>query len=178
MVLHLFRQNAESLFPKYIKPKLEYLDAPAPRKSTKGGGPKAAILRRPAMDVEKDAEDLPAEVGYLAQDVMSFLHHLEEFPEFIDEAVNASITAFQHDLKVTTASPAKTLVLKHVASTVPIALRSTPVSSPLRPSADMSTTFRTKWATTSIRSPVHSMTLWKLVCRPFGSPRKPTGTTS
>lgn len=177
VVLHLFRENAQSLFPKYIKPKPEHLDGPASRKSTKLDGPKAAILRRPAMKVEKDTEDLPEELGHLAEDVMSFLHHLEEYPEFIDEAVNASITAFQHDLKVRTASPPKTIALKRVASIVPIALRSTPVSSPLQPSASMSTTFRTKWAITLIRSPVHSMTLWKLVCQPFGSLRKPTGTT-
>jgi hypothetical protein len=178
VVLHLFRENAESLFPKYIKPKPEPLDAPAPRKSTKAGGPKAAILRRPTMNVEKDAEDLPAEMGLLAQDVMSFLHHLEEFPEFIDEAVNASITAFQHDLKVRTVHLLpKPLVLEHFFSIVPTALRSTLVSSQLQPSAGMSTTFRMKWAITSIRSPVHSMTLWKLVCPPFVSPRKPMGTT-
>jgi len=102
VVLHLFRQNAESLFPKYIKPKPEPLDVPAPRKPVKTGGPTAAILRRPTMSVETDAEDLPTELELLAQDVMSFLHYLEEFPEFVDEAVNASITTFQHDLKVRT----------------------------------------------------------------------------
>jgi len=105
VVLHLFRENAESLFPKYIRPKPEPLDVPAPRKSTRAGGPKAAILRRPTMNVEHDAEDLPQEMELMAHDVMSFLHHLEEFPEFVDEAVNASITAFQHDLKVKTVSP-------------------------------------------------------------------------
>ena len=104
-MLHLFRENAESLFPKYIRPKPEPLDALAPRKSTKAGGPKAAILRRPTTNVVQDAEDLPKEIAHLAQDVMTFLHHLEEFPEFVDEAVNASITAFQHDLKVTTVTP-------------------------------------------------------------------------
>jgi len=177
VVLHLFRENAESLFPKYIKPKPEPLDAPAPRKPTRTGGPKATILRRPTMNVEQDAEALPKEMGLLAQDVMSFLHHLEEFPEFIDEAVNASITAFQHDLKVNTVFPASTPILKQFASIVPTALRSTLVNSQLQPSADMFTTFREKWDTTSTRSLVHSMTLWELVCRPFVSPRKPMGTT-
>ena len=111
VVLHLFRENAESLFPKYIRAKPEPLDAPAPRKSLKAGGPKA-ILRRPTTNVVQDAEDLPKEIAHLAQDVMTFLHHLEEFPEFVDEAVNASITAFQHDLKVTIVSPTTVPILK------------------------------------------------------------------
>lgn len=114
VVLHLFRQNAESLFPKYIKPKPEPLDSPAPRRPTRAGGPKATILRRPTMNVETDAEGLPAEMALLAHDVMSFLHHLEEFPEFIDEAVNASITTFQHDLKVRTVSLITAPVLDHL----------------------------------------------------------------
>ena len=115
VVLHLFRQNAESLFPKYIKPKLEPLDGPAARRPMNTGGPKAAILRRPTMNVETDAEDLPAEMALLAHDVMSFLHHLEEFPEFIDEAVNASITTFQHDLKVRIVHLIMALVVNHLA---------------------------------------------------------------
>ncbi len=113
VVLHLFRENAESLFPKYIRPKPDPLDTPAPRKSTRAGGPKAAILRRPTTNVVQDAEDLPKEIAFLAEDVMTFLHHLEEFPEFVDEAVNASITAFQHDLKVTTVPPTTVPILKY-----------------------------------------------------------------
>ena len=173
MVLHLFRENAESLFPKQIRPKPEPVDAPASRKPTR----KAAILRRPTTNVVQDAEDLPKEMGDLAHDVMCFLHHLEEFPEFVDEAVNASITAFQHDLKVTIAPPTTVPVLTCFSSIVPTALRSTLVNSRLRLSANMSTTFQAKWVITSIRSPMHSTTLWKLVCPPFVSPKNPMGTT-
>ena len=61
------------------------------------------------------------EMGDLAHDVMCFLHHLEEFPEFVDEAVNASITAFQHDLKVTTAPPTTVPVSYVFSSIVPTA---------------------------------------------------------
>ena len=114
VVLHLFRQNAESLFAKYIKPKLRPLDGSAARRPMNTGGPKAAILRRPTMHVETDAEDLPAEMASLADDVMSFLHYLEEFPEFIDEAVNASITTFQNDLKVRIVLLITPLVLEHL----------------------------------------------------------------
>jgi hypothetical protein len=142
VVLHLFRGNAEFLFPKYIKHKLESLETPAPRKSVTAGGPKVAILRRPTMDVEKDAEDLPNEMALLAQDVMDFLHHLEEFPEFVDEAVNASITAFHNDLKVNKVSPTNIAVLEHYFSIVQTAWRNILVSSQPRPSAGISTTFR------------------------------------
>jgi len=177
VVLHLFRENAESLFPKYIKPRPEPLDVPAPPKPTRTSGPMAAILRRPTMNVEQDAEALPKEMGLLAHDLMSFLHLLEDFPEFVDEAVHASITAFQHDLKVRIVSPTNAPVLKHFASIVPTALGNTLVGSQLQLSADMFTTFRAEWDTTSTRSPVHSVTLWKLVCLPFVSPRKPMGPT-
>jgi len=177
VVLHLFRENARSLFPKYIKPKPKVLDVPAPRKPTRTGGLKAATVYRPTMDGEQDAEALPKEMGLLAQDVMGFLHFFEEFPEFRDEAVNASITAFQNDLKVRPVFPANALVLKHFASITPTALRSMLVSSQLQPSADMSTTFQEKWDTTSTRPPVHSVALWKFVCRPLVPPSKPMGTT-
>ena len=100
VVLRLFRENAQSLFPKYIKPKREPRDAPAPRKPTRTARLKATILHRHTTNVEEGAEALPQEMGLLAQDVMGFLDFLEEFPEFIDKAINASITAFQHDLEV------------------------------------------------------------------------------
>ena len=105
VVLRLFRENAESLFPKYIRPKPEPLDASTPSKLRKAGGPKVALLRRPTISAEYDAEDLPKEMSLLARDVMSFLHQLEAFPEFYKGTVNASIVTFQHDLKVATVSP-------------------------------------------------------------------------
>lgn len=47
-----------------------------------------------------DPEEFPTQIGKLAHDVITFLHCLNEFPEFTDEAVNASIVAFEGDLKV------------------------------------------------------------------------------
>lgn len=107
-VLHIFRENAADHFPKFVKGKAsESLDLA-------GGGSldnlhvdkrrqrmlkRGAILRRPTMLPNAEAEDLPHELEMLANDVKSFLNFLEEFPEFVDEAVNASITAFQYDLK-------------------------------------------------------------------------------
>ena len=105
VVLRLFRENAESLFPKYIGPKPEPLHASTPSKWRKAGGLKVAQLRRPTISAEYDAEDLPTEMSLLARDVMSFLDQLEAFPEFHKGTVNASMVAFQNDLKVTTVSP-------------------------------------------------------------------------
>jgi hypothetical protein len=39
-------------------------------------------------------------MSQFAEDVTAFLECLNEFPEFTDEVVNASILAFQGDLKV------------------------------------------------------------------------------
>ena len=47
-----------------------------------------------------DPEDFPDQLQSLARDVMTFLDCLNEFPEFNDEAVNASIQSLECDLKV------------------------------------------------------------------------------
>ena len=47
-----------------------------------------------------DPEDFPEQISQFAEDMTSFLECLNEFPEFTDEVVNASILAFQGDLKV------------------------------------------------------------------------------
>ena len=49
---------------------------------------------------------------------MTFLHCLNEFPEFTDEALNASIVAFEGDLKVRAAhDPIRNHVIKSRCST-------------------------------------------------------------
>lgn len=47
-----------------------------------------------------DPEDFPDQLQSLARDVMTFLDCLNEFPEFNDEVVNASIQSLDCDLKV------------------------------------------------------------------------------
>ena len=47
-----------------------------------------------------DPEEIPEQMTRFAEDIVTFLECLNEFPEFTDEAVNASILAFQGDLKV------------------------------------------------------------------------------
>lgn len=57
-------------------------------------------MRRPLVLEKLDREDFPGQLGLFARDVITFLHCLNEFPEFTDEALNASILAFEGDLKV------------------------------------------------------------------------------
>ena len=47
-----------------------------------------------------DPEDFPEKISQFAEDVTAFLECLNEFPEFADEVVDASISAFKGDLKV------------------------------------------------------------------------------
>jgi hypothetical protein len=57
-------------------------------------------VRRPLVLEKLDREDFPGQLGLFARDVITFLHCLNEFPEFTDEAINASILAFEGYLKV------------------------------------------------------------------------------
>ena len=59
-------------------------------------------MRRPLVLEKLDREEFPGQLGLFARDVITFLHCLNEFPEFTDEALNASILAFEGDLKVRT----------------------------------------------------------------------------
>ena len=52
------------------------------------------------VTADLDPEDFPEQMAQFAEDITIFLECLNEFPEFTDEAVNASILAFQGDLKV------------------------------------------------------------------------------
>lgn len=52
------------------------------------------------MTEDLDLEFFPQQLEALAVDVTTFLKCLNEFPEFTDEAVNASIMSFEGDLKV------------------------------------------------------------------------------
>jgi hypothetical protein len=57
-------------------------------------------LTRPSINEDLDLEHFPEQLKNLAVDVVTFLNCLNEFPEFTDEAVNASIKAFEGDLRV------------------------------------------------------------------------------
>jgi hypothetical protein len=53
------------------------------------------------MELDKlDLEDFPQQLELFASDLSTFLYSLNEFPEFTDKAIDASIIAFEDDLKV------------------------------------------------------------------------------
>lgn len=45
-------------------------------------------------------EQFPKQMAHFAEDITTFLECLNEFPEFKDEVINESISAFLSDLKV------------------------------------------------------------------------------
>jgi hypothetical protein len=102
-VLHLFHENAADLFPRKIQhhvkePMLHPFSKPS-RKKMKKPPPNVAL---PAIAKDLDLEDFPNQFSLLAQEVVALLNCLNEFPEFTDEAVNASIQSFEVDLKAST----------------------------------------------------------------------------
>jgi len=76
-----------------------------------------AQFNEPAVLSRVDLEDFPEQFAMFAEDIMNFLDCLNEFPEFIDEAMNSSINSFAHDLKVLWLMSLKTIILTLVFST-------------------------------------------------------------
>ncbi|KAH9048439.1 WD40 repeat-like protein [Lactarius hengduanensis] len=98
----LFRENAADLFPRKVSHQSTTESAVNPdviprRKRARSKAP--PHVRRPLVLEKLDPEDFPHQLGLFARDVITFLHCLNEFPEFTDEALNASIVAFEGDLK-------------------------------------------------------------------------------
>lgn len=105
-ILFLFRENAADLFPRKIarkeretpiNPNHKLLQRG--RRLTKRYKPPPNVAR-PIIKEDLDVEDFPHQLESLGVDVTTFLDCLNEFPEFTDEAVNASILSFEADLKV------------------------------------------------------------------------------
>ena len=98
----LFRENAADLFPRKVSHQsLESAVKPGVLPKRRRARSKAPPhVRRPLVLEKLDREDFPGQLGLFARDVITFLHCLNEFPEFTDEALNASILAFEGDLKV------------------------------------------------------------------------------
>ncbi|KAI0262535.1 WD40 repeat-like protein [Gloeopeniophorella convolvens] len=97
----LFRENAADLFPRKVSHQsTEPFVTPNMTHGRKRARSKAPPhVRRPLVLEKLDPEDFPSQLSLFAGDVVTFLHCLNEFPEFTDEAVNASIVAFEGDLK-------------------------------------------------------------------------------
>jgi WD repeat-containing protein 26 len=109
-ILYLYRENAAYLFPRKIThlPRDNIVDFRAQtrrRRRWRFTETKAPPhVARPTVTENLDLEYFPQQLEALATDVTTFLKCLNEFPEFTDEAVNASIMSFEGDLKVNSAS--------------------------------------------------------------------------
>ncbi|KAF9450606.1 WD40 repeat-like protein [Macrolepiota fuliginosa MF-IS2] len=102
-ILFLYRENAAALFPRKVSraPRDSVID---PQNNGRRRGrrwrPKApSHIVRPIVNEDIDVEEFPDQMEYFAKDIGTFLHCLNEFPEFTDEAVNASILSFERDLQ-------------------------------------------------------------------------------
>ncbi|KAI0296480.1 hypothetical protein BC826DRAFT_1005402 [Russula brevipes] len=99
-IVWLFRENAADLFPRKVshqslEPAVKP-DVPGRKRARSKAPPH---VRRPLVLEKLDPEDFPDQLELFARNVITFLHCLNEFPEFTDEALNASILAFEGDLK-------------------------------------------------------------------------------
>jgi hypothetical protein len=100
-ILYLFHENAADLFPRKIHHQGKYAKPNNLPLRTKSHRPKPSPnIRTPIITGNLDPEDFPKQMSQFAEDITTFLECLYEFPEFVDEVVNASILAFQWDLTV------------------------------------------------------------------------------
>jgi WD repeat-containing protein 26 len=104
-ILFLYRENAADLFPRKIShvSKDGPVDTGPSRRRRHGRAIKTKTpphVARPSVAQHLDLEFFPEQLEAFATDVATFLDCLNEFPEFTDERVNASIRSFEGDLKV------------------------------------------------------------------------------
>ncbi|EGO26456.1 hypothetical protein SERLADRAFT_436268 [Serpula lacrymans var. lacrymans S7.9] len=96
----LFQENAADLFPGKVprQPRETLVNNLRDQRSARR---KSVIFNigEPVVDDDLDSELFPEQFGDFADDVMTFLRCLNEFPEFADETVSASIHSFERDLK-------------------------------------------------------------------------------
>jgi hypothetical protein len=97
-ILYLFHENAADLFPRKVQHHdvIAQQDTGTKRHRSK----RSPNFRTPVIAGDLDPEDFPIQMSQFAEDLTVFLEYLNEFLEFTDEAVIASILAFQGDLKV------------------------------------------------------------------------------
>ena len=106
---YLFRNNAAKLFPCRVKyqstvtPIFDAMHSPSqtPIAQSKTRGRENA--RQPTVQQvckSLKSQNFPDQIEGLAEDLTALLDGLNDFPEFIDEALNTSISAFRADLQV------------------------------------------------------------------------------
>ncbi|KAG6908170.1 hypothetical protein DXG01_005870 [Tephrocybe rancida] len=106
-LLFLYHENAADLFSRKIAHKSKESPVEQPKLDARGRRrkrmPTANLTQphvaRPTVNENLDLEDFPSQLKLLAKDLATFLTCLNEFPEFTDESVNASICAFEGDLE-------------------------------------------------------------------------------
>ncbi|KAH7907727.1 hypothetical protein BJ138DRAFT_1210625 [Hygrophoropsis aurantiaca] len=96
-ILFLFRENAATLFPRKVqRQEREALVNPDLVDNRRGN---QAITARPVIEDNLDPETFPEQFEKFAQDVVTFLNSLKEFPQFTDEAFHTAMRSFEGDLK-------------------------------------------------------------------------------
>ena len=98
LILHLFRENAADLFPRKVhrRSREELINTHLrPRRKQKA----SAQVASPGLKEDVDVESFPEQLEGFAEDVITFLDCLNEFPEFTDESINASIITLEGDLR-------------------------------------------------------------------------------
>ncbi|KAF8155867.1 hypothetical protein B0H34DRAFT_512681 [Crassisporium funariophilum] len=104
-LLFLYHENAADLFPRKIPhiSRENNIESPTASRRRRGfrrvKGKAQLHIPRPTVTENLDPETFPDQFESLGKEVTTFLKCLNEFPEFTDEAVNASILSFEADLK-------------------------------------------------------------------------------
>ena len=99
-ILYLFRENAAHLFPRKVHHQGTSTQVDSQLLMPKRKSKPPPNVRTPAITTDLDMENIPEQMSRFAEDIANFLNCLNEFPEFGDEVVNASISVFHGDLKV------------------------------------------------------------------------------
>ncbi|KAG8690095.1 hypothetical protein FRC08_010673, partial [Ceratobasidium sp. 394] len=99
-IQYLFRENAAEQFDDVTHgPNLGTKPYSSRRRAKARRSRNPSHMTRPTKLWSSEIEELPGEMEALAKDLHEFLDRLNDVPEFTDEAVNASIMAFEDDLK-------------------------------------------------------------------------------
>ncbi|KAF5369016.1 hypothetical protein D9758_002829 [Tetrapyrgos nigripes] len=94
----LFQQNAANLFPRKIR-QATFTSVNHSSRTLSNVSVKRRTMPTPVVSENLDLEHFPEQFEQLACEIRTFANSLNEFPEFTDEAVNASLSAFEDDLK-------------------------------------------------------------------------------
>ncbi|KAG6829712.1 hypothetical protein H0H92_003747 [Tricholoma furcatifolium] len=106
-LLFLYQKNAADLFPRKV-PSVSKDSPQEQSKVEKNGRRRRKVptvnltgphVVRPTVNESLDPEEFPNQLRLLAKAISTFLNCLNEFPEFKDDAVNASIRDFEGDLE-------------------------------------------------------------------------------